>query len=76
MKIYLKTKLISIEAKLVELDAITVLFNSKALESKYATIVNSLENKVKVLEDHIKEGRTFKINELTEQVIVVGDKRD
>ena len=53
-----------------------MLFNIKALESKYATFINSLEKKVKISEDQIKEGRTSKSNELTEQVIVVGDKRD
>ena len=76
LKEYIDTKLISIEAKLVELDPTTLLSNIKALESKYATIVNSLENKVKVLENQIKEGITSKSNELNKQVLFVGDKRD
>ena len=76
----LEAKINELEAKVIKLEAEKASQQSdmfKLFESgeKYVMIVNSLENRVKLMEDQIKEGITSKSKELKQQNIVNIDQK-
>ena len=70
LKEHVETKLTIIEAKLIELDAPTSLYDIKALQSKYTIIVSNLENRVALFEDHIKQERISNTREVIQHLII------